>query len=216
MGLNNFSADIDWQDEAWVPMWNISEKVSDVYKEEIKRWDAQAKKTRKDEKKAKKQDFLLAKFLVKILIDKRYDSLFPDLFKSFDAGVPSNLILAILSLVYIEISNEARISVDKKLINFSFYSEETINFSWNNLPEDVKDRINSWVEDIITIILFNASDVYTKRIIETIKESQELKNFTSWVLKYFLSEINIYISEETSSEYAVFIMNNIVLPKIKK
>jgi hypothetical protein len=66
---------------------------------------------------------------VKILIDKRYDSLFPDLFKSFDAGVPSNMILAILSLVYLEISNETRIFIDKKLINFTFYSEETINFT---------------------------------------------------------------------------------------
>jgi hypothetical protein len=72
---------------------------------------------------------LLAKFLVKILIDKRYDSLFPDLFKSFDAGVPSNLILAILSLVYIDISNDIRNSIDKKLIHFNFHSKETIKFS---------------------------------------------------------------------------------------
>jgi len=216
MGLNNFSADIDWQDESWISMWNISEQISEVYKDEVKRWEAQAKKTRKDEKKAKKQDLLLAKFLVKILIDKRYDNLFPDLFKSFDAWVPSNLILAVLSLVYIEISNEVRISTNKKLINFGFYSEETIKFSWDNLPEEVKNRINSWVEDIVTIILFDPSEIYTKRIIDTIKNSSELKKFTSGVLKYFLEEINIYISDEISNEYAVFIMNNIVLKKIEE
>ena len=215
MGLNDFSSDIDWQDEAWISMWNVSEQISEVYKEEVKRWDAQVKKARKDEKKAKKQDLLLAKFLVKILIDKRYDNLFPDLFKSFDAWVPSNLILWILSLVYLEISNEIRSHIDKKNIYFNYCSEETITFSGNNLPQEVKDRINFWVEDIVVIILLNSSEVYTKRIISNIKESEELKNFTWYVLKYFLSEINIYMSDQISKEYAVFIMNKIILPKIK-
>ena len=216
MGLNNFSADIDWQDEAWISMWNVSEQISEVYKEEVKRWEAQAKKTRKDEKKAKKQDMLLAKFLVKILIDKRYDSLFPDLFKSFDSWVPSNLILWILSLVYIDISNELRISVDKKLINFNYHSEETISFSWNNLPQVVRDRINNWVEDILLVITLNPSKVYTNRVIATIKNSPELKIFTKNVFKYFLSEINIYMSDKVLLDYSTFILNKVILPKIQK
>ena len=216
MGLNNFSADIDWQDEAWISMWNVSEQISEVYKEEVKKWAAQAKKTRKDEKKAKKQDMLLAKFLVKILIDKRYDSLFPDLFKSFDSWVPSNLILWILSLVYIEISNELRISVDKKLINFNYHSEETISFSWNNLPQVVRDRINNWVEDILLVITLNPSKVYTNRIITNIKDSPELRVFTTNVFKYFLSEINIYMSDKVLLDYSDFILNKVILPKIQK
>lgn len=216
MGLNDFSADIDWQDEAGISMWNVSEQISEAYKEEVKRWAAQAKKTRKDEKKAKQQDMLLAKFLVKILIDKRYDSLFPDLFKSFDSWVPSNLILWILSLVYIEISNEMRISVDKKLISFNYHSEETINFSGNNLPQLVKDRINLWVEDILLVITLNPSKIYTKRIIASIKNSPELKIFTKNVFKYFLSEINIYMSDKVLWDYSSFILNKVILPKIQK
>ena len=216
MGLNSFSADIDWQDEAWISMWNVSEQISEVYKEEVKKWTAQAKKTRKDEKKAKKQDMLLAKFLVKILIDKRYDSLFPDLFKSFDSWVPSNLILWILSLVYIDISNELRISVDKKLINFNYHSEETISFSWNNLPQVVRDRINNWVEDILLVITLNPSKVYTNRIITNIKDSPELRVFTTNVFKYFLSEINIYMSDKVLLDYSAFILNKVILPKIQK
>ena len=216
MGLNDFSTDIDWQDETGISMWNVSEQISEVYKEEVKRWAAQAKKTRKDEKKAKQQDMLLAKFLVKILIDKRYDSLFPALFKSFDAGVPSNLILWILSLVYIEISNELRITTEKTLIQFNYNSKETINFNWNNLPQSVKDRINLWVEDILAVIMLNPSKVYTKRVIASIKNSPELKLFTSSVFKYFLEEINIYMSDKTIWEYSTFILNKVVLPKIKK
>jgi len=216
MGLNDFSSDIDWQDEAWISMWNVSEQISEIYKEEVKRWAAKAKKTRKDEKKAKQQDMLLAKFLVKILIDKRYDSLFPDLFKSFDAGVPSNLILWILSLVYIEISNELRVTIEKPLIQFNYHSEETISFNWNNLPQAVKDRINLWVEDILGVITLNSSKVYTKRIIASIQNSPELKVFTMSVFKYFLSEINIYMSDKILWDYSAFILNKVVLPKIQK
>ena len=216
MGLNDFSADIDWQDEAGISMWNVSEQISEVYKEEVKRWAAQAKKSRKDEKKAKEQDMLLAKFLVKILIDKRYDSLFPDLFKSFDSGVPSNLILWILSLVYIDISNELRTSVDKKLIQFNYHSEETISFTWNNLPQEVKDRINYWVEDILVVIMLNPSKIYTKRIMASIKNSEELKVFTTSVFKYFLSETNIYMSDKILWDYSSFILNKVILPKIQK
>lgn len=216
MGLNDFSSDIDWQDEAGISMWNVSEQISEIYKEEVKKWQAQAKKSRKDEKKAKQQDMLLAKFLVKILIDKRYDSLFPSLFKSFDIGIPSNLILWILSLVYIEISNELRITTEKKLIQFNYYSEETISFTWNNLPQEVKDRINYWVEDILAVIQLNPSKIYTKRIIASIKKSEELKIFTISVFKYFLSEINIYMPEKVLLEYSSFILNKVILPKIQK
>ena len=216
MGLNDFSSDIDWQDEAGISMWNVSEQISEIYKEEVKKWQAQAKKSRKDEKKAKQQDILLAKFLVKILIDKRYDSLFPSLFKSFDIGIPSNLILWILSLVYIEISNELRITTEKKLIQFNYYSEETISFTWNNLPQEVKDRINYWVEDILAVIQLNPSKIYTKRIIISIKKSEELKIFTTSVFKYFLSEINIYMPEKVLLEYSSFILNKVILPKIQK
>jgi len=216
MGLNNFSSDIDWQDEAWISMWNVSEQISEAYKEEVKKTTAKVKKTRKDEKKAKQQDMLLAKFLVKILIDKRYDSLFPDLFKSFDVGVPSNLILWILSLVYMEISNELRANIWKKIILFSYSSEETINFNWKNLPQEVKDRINLWVEDILAIIQLNPSKVYTKRIIKTIQDSQELIDFTTKVLLYFLAEVNIYMSDKTAKEYSIFILKNIILNKIEK
>lgn len=216
MWLNDFSSDIDWQDEAWISMWNVSEQISEVYKEQVKKWDAQAKKTRKDEKKAKKQDLLLAKFLVKILIDKKYDELFPNLFKCFDVSISSNLILWILSLVYIDISNEIRNKNNKKLIDFNFKSEEEIIFSSNNLDQEIKDRINYWVEDILDLIIIEASKVYTKRIIKSIKTSPELKSFTTNVLIYFLSSINIKITEKTAWEYSNFIMNDIILPKIKK
>jgi hypothetical protein len=56
--------------------------------------------------------------------------------------------------------------------------------------------------------------MYSSRMIKAIDNYKELNDFTAYVFKYFLSEINIYISEANSKEYAKFIMNKIVLPKI--
>ncbi len=215
MGVNDFGGDIDWTDESWISMWNVSEQISEAYKEEVKKGDKQAKKSRKDEKKAKQHDMLLAKFLVKILIDKSYDKLLPSLFKAFDSWVPSNLILWIMSLVYIDISHTIRQSTGRSNISFNFSIEETLNFSGDNLPQEIKDRINSWVEDVHSVISFNPSKIYTTRVIESIKDSKELYNFSVEVFIYFLSESNIYIKPKTAWDYVGFIFQKIILPKIK-
>ena len=152
---------------------------------------------------------------MKILIDKRYDSILPSIFKAFDSWIPSNLILWILSLVYIEISNEIWVSLWKKIIFFDYTWEETIHFNWDNLPWKIKDRINLWVEDIISVILLNPSEVYTKRIKEWLKESSELLEFMINVFKYFLSEVNIYMDEKTIKEYSEFILRKIILEKLQ-
>jgi len=215
MWVNDFHWDIDWTDESWISMWNVSEQISEAYKEEVKKGDKKAKKSRKDEKKAKQHDMLLAKFLVKILIDKSYDKLLPSLFKAFDSGVPSNLILWIMSLVYIDISHSIRQSVWKPSVSFNFTIQETLNFSGDNLPQEVKNRINAWVEDVHSVISFNPSKVYTQRVFESIKDSQELYSFAVNVFIYFLSETNIYIKPKIAQEYVWFIFQKIILPKIK-
>ena len=214
MNINDIGYEEEWADESGVSLWNISEQISEQYKEEKKKTDGKIGRSKKDEKKAKKQDMLLAKFLVKILINKSYDTLLPTMFQAFDKGVPSNFILWIMSLIYIDISNTIRDDCQIKRIRFHFYSEEMMNFSGEALPQEIKDRINSWVEDIHAIILLNPSNVYTKRIIASIQTSDDLYIFTQHVFVYILSELNIYISEDTAQEYTSFILKKIILPKI--
>jgi hypothetical protein len=67
MSLEEFSP--SESPEAGANAAEISEKLKDA----IKRGTAGIKRTQKDEKKAKKYDMLLAGFLVKIIIDKKYD-----------------------------------------------------------------------------------------------------------------------------------------------
>ncbi len=213
MWLNDLSYDIDWQDE-WLLMWNISEQISEIYKEEIKKSSSWIQRTRKDEKKAKKQDVLLANFLVKILLDKKYDIVLEVLFKAMDSWVPSNLILWILSLIYIEISNHLRDTLGKEKIKYDFYSESTLKFSDNDIPDEIKNRINSWVDDIIDIVTLNPSTIYTNKIINSIKHSKELYTFWVDVFIYFLAESNVYISKEKALDYIEFIFKKLVLERL--
>ncbi len=214
MAINDIWYDVDWADDSGLSLWNMSEQISEQYKENTKKTQAKVQKTRKDEKKAKHQDLLLAKFLVKILINKSYDPLLPSLFRAFDNGIPSNFILGIMSLVYIDISNTIRDDCRIERINFSFHSQEMVNFSWEALPQEVKDRINSWVEDIHAVILLNPSKVYTKRVIASIESSSDLYAFIEKVFVYFLWEVNIYITDKMAGEYTAFILKKIILPKL--
>lgn len=213
MWLNDLSYDIDWQDE-WLSMWNISEQVSEIYKEETKKSSSWIQRTRKDEKKAKKQDVLLANFLVRILLDKKYDIVLEVLFKAMDSWVPSNLILWILSLIYIEISNHLRDTLGKERVKYDFYSENTLKFSDNDIPDEIKNRVNSWVDDIIDIVTLNPSTIYTNKIINSVKHSKELYTFWADVFIYFLAESNVYISKEKALDYIEFILKKLVLERL--
>ena len=91
--LENFSVPdgSEWWKEA-TPGSN-AEKLSEKFRESIKKWAAWTGRTQKDEKKAKKYDFLLSTFLVKILLDKKYDDLLENIFMLLDEWYPSNFIL---------------------------------------------------------------------------------------------------------------------------
>ena len=117
MSLEEYAPDID----SWEGWWQSSEQVKEVsekFKDSVKKGSAWIKRTQKDESKAKKHDLLLANFLVKIIINKKYDILSDDLFKSLNSGYPSNFILWILSLINMEISDKIRELSQKEKISF--------------------------------------------------------------------------------------------------
>ena len=214
MSLEEYSPDID----SWEGWWQSSEQVKEVsekFKESVKKWSAGIKRTQKDEWKAKKHDLLLANFLVKIIINKKYDVLSDSLFKTLNSWYPSNFILGVLSLINIEISDKIRELSDKEKISFSYKSIERIDFNDSNLNNAIKNRINDWVEDITDIVTIEFSSLLTKKLIETLKTENNLKIFTSKIFKFFLNEININITEEKALWISEFILSE-VLSQIKK
>ncbi|MDD3793245.1 MAG: hypothetical protein PHI37_00330 [Candidatus Gracilibacteria bacterium] len=215
MGLDDFSPDIESSEGAGKSSEAISE-VSEKVKESSKKSAAGVKRTKKDEQKAKKYDFLLAGFLVKIIVDKKYDFVLNQLFKVMEEGYTSNFTLGILSLINTEISNKIRENNTKPLINFNYSKKEEIDFDNNNIDLEVKYRINYWIEDIIDSVIIDYSNIQTLKIIELLeKDNNIIFSYIANILGFFLKSLNINISKKQALSIADFIVGE-VLKSIKK
>lgn len=204
MGLEDFTS-VESSEE-----WNNSSEISEKYKEASKKAAAWVKRTQKDEKKAKKYDFLLARFLVQIILEKQYDIVLSDLFKCLEKWYATNFLLGVLSLIYLPISNEIRRQIWKDLIKFNFipYQQE-LEFDDNNIDESVRKRINQWIDDIEGVIFLEPSSISTSQTISLLKNDDTIINFTSLVFSFFLGSIWFKISEKKSRSYAEFILSQL-------
>ena len=209
MSLDEYSYDIDNSEAPWSSPEQVKE-VSEKFKESIKKASAWIARTQKDEKKAKKYDFLLANFLVKIIIDKKYDSVLENIFKVMDFWYSSNFILWILSLINLEVSNKIREISWKEQIIFDFRLEEIWEFDDNNMRKPIKDRINLWIEDMIDATTIDFSSIQNKRNIELLdKDWKVIIIFTAQIISFFLNEANISIKKDKAISISKFIISEV-------
>jgi len=202
MSIEDYGA-IDEGSEAWSQSSEISEK----YKAAAKKAWAGIKRTQKDEKKAKKYDFFLAKFLVEMILKKKYDSLLDELFACLDAWYWTNFLLWILSLIYLPISHEIRRSRWKEEISFDYViSGETHKFDDYALDPEIRKRVNNWIEDMEGVISLEVSSIITKRTLGLILYDEKVRTFTSGVFSFFFQELNISITQAKSKSYSEFIL----------
>lgn len=208
MSLEEYIPDLD-NAESWSNSSEAINAVSEKFKEQIKKSQAGQKRTQTDEKKAKKNDMLLAGFLVKIIINKKYDILLSSLFTCTRKWYPSNFILWLLSLVYTDISDTIRTSTNKQLINFQYNWEKNIIFDDNNLSPEIKSRINNWIEDIMQIVSLEYSSIQTKELLNLLANKTDIIVFTANIFKFFLNELTITIDNNKSISIADFILDEL-------
>lgn len=187
--------------------WSSSAEISEKYKEAAKKAWAGIRRTQKDEKKAKKYDFLLAKFLVEMILKKKYDSLLDDLFICLDSGYGTNFLLGILSLIYLPISHEIRSFSKKEQIDFRYkISEEIESFDDHDLPEAVRIRVNQWIDDMESVCQMEVSVLLTQRALSLILYDEKIRVFTANTFSFFFAELNISISDSKARGYSDFIL----------
>jgi hypothetical protein len=116
-----------------------------------------------------------------------------------------------LSLIYLPISDKIRELSKKPKINFHYNKHfSKIEFNDSSLDEEIKTRINLWIEDIIDILSIEYSFMQTMRMLELFKHKDEIiVEFTSLVFSFFFSEINIEITKSKSESYSRFILSEI-------
>jgi hypothetical protein len=150
-------------------------------------------RTQKDEKKAKRDDALLARILEYFLKDEQYSAIIDASLPIIDKGFSSNLIIGIISLVFtpatriireyfthpsqqkelVLLAGEDRFSVtaNKGLFVGPAFDEslrlpEAIEFDDHAIPVTIRERINLWVEDMGIVITSDPSTILTKRTLQ--------------------------------------------------
>ncbi len=187
-----------------------SAEVSEKIQESIKRWAAWIKRTKKDEQKAKRNDLLLAGFLVKIIIDKKYDFVLESLFSCLNKGFSSNILLWIISLTNEDISEKIRLFSGKDFQKYTFSYSQPTDFDDSHVDISVKNRINTWVEDISDIISIDYSNIQTQQLRNNfVIYRHEITLFTQKVFTFFLQQSNITISKSQSEWITEFILSEI-------
>lgn len=211
MSLDKYSFDIDsWTEWLWNNNEKVSNAISEKIKESIKKWNTWIWRTQKDEQKAKKYDFLLASFLVKIIIDKKYDSILENIFKTLNFWYSSNFLLWILSLIHLETSDKIREISNKEKIIFDFKLEEVWEFNEKEMRPQVRERVNLWIEDIIDSVSLEFSNIQNKRNLEILeKDKKVIIIFTAQVFSFFLKECNILIKKESAISLSEYIISEI-------
>jgi len=201
LGLDDFTP---IESSEW---WSNSAEISEKFKEAFKKASWGIKKTKKDEKKAKKYDFLLAKFLVEMIIKKKYDDALEHLYICLKKEYATNFLLGIISLAYMPISDEIRKNSNKDRIEFKYNkSTEPKAFDDHNLDPALKERINLWIEDIWDVIATDPSLVTSQRTLDNLKSDDAIIDFTREVFVFFLTDLNITISKRKAESYASFIV----------
>ena len=209
-----------------------AEQQSEKAKEKAAKSIAWIQKTRKDEKKAQRDNDYLHLCLREIITAEKYDVLIPYIFPLFDAGVPSHIIIGAFSLVHQNASNiirdhyisdannsllvqvpstekSSKKSSHRELVFTPFMSP--IEFDDQTLDPAIRKRINEWVEDIFTVVSFDPSVIMTERFLWILggKEKKDVIKLLSGVFIFFLLRLNINISGEKASVYTEFILKEV-------
>ncbi len=214
--------------EWWWEKSQETAKEAQEKKEKASKAMAWIKATRRDEKKATKDNDFLYQIIVDVIRNKEYDILLPFISDLLKQWISSNFILWGLSLVYDEavyiirtnylpgntkLVYDADSAKDYKSWLAYLKTDEIIEFNDKNINSAIKWRINEWIEDIISIISFDPSSIITKKFLSLLQNSENkdlLVNYIASILTFFLFRLNIMISKEKAFLYSEFILGEAV------
>ena len=200
MGLDDFEP-IESSEWWWSP------EVSEKFRDAVKKASAWRKRSKKDEWRAKKHDFLLAKFLVELILKKEYDDILNHLFICIDKWYWTNFLLWVMSFIYIPISDEIRKSSWNNQIVFDYTPKENREtFNDDELDEKLRIRINQWIEDMRNISLIEVSSIMTQKTLRLLGKDEDIIKFAWKVFQFFFNNVNIDIDDLKSEHYANFII----------
>ena len=196
-----------------------SEGLSEAERSRISATIQNIRRTQKDEKKARRDDDLLALLLAHMLQDESAHPLLLAMIPLIELGVPSHFIIGCVSLTYAEAERlvarhysgaerERQPRIHDLRGGLRPVSETIIPFDENSLDPKIRDRINLWIEDMFVSLGADPSFIATKKLFGNLiasGEHERIAAFMALVLRMFLASLAIRIPENKATAYADFI-----------
>lgn len=135
------------------------------------------------------------------------------IFDALKLNIPSVYLVGILTLISRKASNTIRSQYggkDMPLITVEPPSESTkIAFQNKTLRQDIRTRINEWIEDMFLATTKDPSSILTTKFLTLLDRKNEREAFTLCIataISFFFFSKNIVISESESHAFATFIL----------
>ncbi len=150
----------------------VTQEAYERFRDQYKKTQAAIKKIKKEEGKKKKQDNALAHIIVQFLSDERFTQFFLLISRIVAKNVPSDIILAVLSLIHQE---SAKAIEEKKL---TLPKEDFTKGQTSSFPPEIKAHISRWTQNIAAVMTA-----------EPHKALETLVNHQSWEMDTHLPEL---------------------------
>lgn len=175
--------DIPGWGEAW---WQVSEAAKEKFQENLRKSQAAQKKASIAEKKFKGYDDTLAKIIQYMLQQGGYDKIIYLIADLVENNVPSDFILAILSIINEDARNQAVMRIDEKL--WKIY-DLALTFE-----SEIENKMYEWVN-----IIYSCAIVDKEKVLSSLINHDTWECLTSAHLLFF--EIATKILDEEKIEY---------------
>lgn len=115
--------------------------------------------------------------------------------------------MGVFSLVYLPISDEIRKESKKEKITFLYLPRgEKEQFHDSFIDDELRLRINQWIEDMEDVISLEPSSITSLKTIKLLEKDEFIYSFTAQVFAFFLQEKNIHIPHSKAKSYSEFII----------
>lgn len=194
-----------------------SSNTSKEVKESQKESSSSSKKERKaiarlmkQERKIKAYDMILVEFIKFLVKERRYDALLKDIFSLVDIGVPSHIIVGILSIVHSSFFSIVHKDILKKSEEIPSLSVQEMStpFSDTLIQGNVKTYINIRIENLVDMISLLDEEIPNKKTL--LQKKHVLIHCIGSAFQHFLYTLNIIMHPPQTYEYGAFIFEYVV------
>ena len=199
----------------------------EAFREAMRAAAARRQQLQKSEKKAKRKDQDMAHMVVKLLQDSSASELLEPLLVLLQQGVAVNLLIGLISLAFPTLHAElyrqqqreeeaTRLLAQAQEFEQRLAQRASRDFNQNQLDPEIKDRINLWIQDILTLCLED-----TAKALRFVQDEEGTINphlilLTKRILLRYLDRHHIIASKNQAKDFAFFIVRGIVIQLTNK